>query len=93
MGLTFALAQPLYCKMFHAIASTIFGTTKFWRHCRGIVCFVKIDFFSRLILFFYWLFYFGNYFICLCFLYTEKLKIKIKIRIGLFCCFGVCLSF
>ena len=72
----------------------IFYTTKFWRRCPGISCFVGIDFMLRLILSCYqlfWQFYFSILLVS-CF-FIQKNFYKKKIRIGLFACFGCLFKF
>ena len=64
-----------------AIASILNLYIEFWRRCQGIVCFVEIDFLFRLILFFYWLFYFGNFYLFFIF-FSMFLYRKIRIVFG-----------
>jgi hypothetical protein len=44
VGSTLALAHPLYYDRLVQLASTIFGTIKFWRRCRGIGVLLKLIF-------------------------------------------------
>ena len=97
-GFDFVLAHTIL-QTTHALVGTLNFYIKFWRRCWGVVCFLKIYFLSRLILFFYQLFYFCNFTLFLfVYVFFKKKKRKKKKCLGvfefvdLFGKFGLCQS-